>query len=636
MFVIAALPVFFVAWYMGSTVSDVSFNLRRREIGLLLTKGFSRRQLFWMFLLEAALIGLLGGVLGILLSFTLSPWFVTAAGGQFIGVPVVGPDSIVLTVAFAVIITFLSAFRPARRASNMATVDALREYIYVEQVKPYKRLWPWTAFIIGSYKMIVFLLGINLQAEVTRLGAAPSNVLLFLFLFIAALIDFILIFIGPFFFFWGFTKIFIHGSLKFQEVAARAAKFLGDLGELATKSVQRNPARAAAVAFLIAFIIGYSIQIVGTLASLQDFGIRQSYFSVGSDISVSLSSATNASQIMNTIHNNVSHIQSTTVEYTFWSSTGLAPYGQRMELRAVNPNIWLSTAYYENDLFSGNTVEKAFETMRSNNHTIILERNYAKALKKEVGDVVSVTFDEKKTEGLTVAGFFGMEAPQAPGQLEPVYFYRLFWSYIPEELYKELGEDVTRYSSAKILVKLESGMDSKAVADQIRGLKIAAAGSVSSVAEQLKQLESNYTTTGFLNILRLGVIFFVVAASVGTALVTFVSLRERKREASIMSIRGLSFKQLLVMLLTENLAVVTFAVLLGAVVGLVAARGTVAALNAFNVFSYNPLSMRMVFPPDAILTLFISFTLAFASTIIPVILMAKRYSSRLERTVREV
>jgi hypothetical protein len=31
-FLVVALPVFFVAWYVGTTVSDVSFNLRRREI----------------------------------------------------------------------------------------------------------------------------------------------------------------------------------------------------------------------------------------------------------------------------------------------------------------------------------------------------------------------------------------------------------------------------------------------------------------------------------------------------------------------------------------------------------------------------------------------------------------------------
>jgi len=148
-FVVVSLPVFFVAWYMGSTVSDVSFNLRRREIGLMLTKGFSRSQLFRMFLSEAFLIGLAGGIIGIVLSLALNPLFIMAIGGVFSGLPVIGIDTAILTVAFSVIITFLVVFRPARRASNMATVDALKEYMYVEEVKPYKRLWPWVAFILG-------------------------------------------------------------------------------------------------------------------------------------------------------------------------------------------------------------------------------------------------------------------------------------------------------------------------------------------------------------------------------------------------------------------------------------------------------------------------------------------------------
>ena len=52
-FIIVSLPVFFVAWYLGATVSDVSFNIRRREIGLLSTKGLSSGQIQRMFLTEA-------------------------------------------------------------------------------------------------------------------------------------------------------------------------------------------------------------------------------------------------------------------------------------------------------------------------------------------------------------------------------------------------------------------------------------------------------------------------------------------------------------------------------------------------------------------------------------------------------
>jgi len=136
-----------------------------------------------------------------------------------------------------------------------------------------------------------------------------------------------------------------------------------------------------------------------------------------------------------------------------------------------------------------------------------------------------------------------------------------------------------------------------------------------------------------LNIQLLGVAFAVVAASIGTALVTLVSLKERSREVSIMSIRGLSFKQLVTMLLIENLAVVLFAVLLGSVVGLIVVYGNVSAANAAAPFSI--LTHHIVFPIDMMLVLLACFLLVLASTIIPVIIMSKRYVSRLERIVRE-
>jgi ABC-type antimicrobial peptide transport system permease subunit len=128
------------------------------------------------------------------------------------------------------------------------------------------------------------------------------------------------------------------------------------------------------------------------------------------------------------------------------------------------------------------------------------------------------------------------------------------------------------------------------------------------------------------------VIFVILASSVGTALVTLVSLKEREREASVMSVRGLSGRQLMVMLLAENLAIVTFAVILGTAVGLLIVRGTVASNNASG---FSLVAMRVVFPPDVTLVLFSAFVLIFASTILPVMFMARRFSSRLDKIVRQ-
>jgi len=306
-----------------------------------------------------------------------------------------------------------------------------------------------------------------------------------------------------------------------------------------------------------------------------------------------------------------------------------------MQLRGINPQEWLSAAFYENEFFSGTSVEAAFQSLGSNNHTIILARSYATALNKEVGDVITVAFGDQTRE-LTIVGLYGTDLPQYPYGYMPYNVGGYSWSYAPEGLYREM--QATGGSSARILAKLEGSADGKAVADQIEAIPEVKAetSSISSVAEQLEQNQSNYMVTGSLNILRLGVVFIVIAASVGTALVAFVSLGERRREASIMSVRGLSFRQMLTMLLIENLSIVLFSMLLGTIVGLIVVRGTVASTNAMQIFSVSPVVRRMVFPPDSLLILLASFALVFASTVIPAALMAKIYSSRLERTVREV
>ncbi|MEM3727800.1 MAG: FtsX-like permease family protein [Candidatus Bathyarchaeia archaeon] len=614
-FIIVALPVFFVAWYVGSTVSDVSYNLRRREIGLLLTKGFSNAQLFRLFLTESIIIGILGGLAGVGLGFAVAPLFAAASGGLEMASPVLSTEIIILTVIFGLAITLFSTFSPSRRAAKLPTVEALREYTYIEEVKPYKQRWPWVAFALGLYKIVMFLFGINLVQVFTGRPPPFTNIFLLILLAIWIAIDSALTYIGPLLFFWGFTKIFIRGSLKFQELVARAAKFLGDLGTFATKSVQRNPARAASVAFLVALIVGYSFQTIGGVASSQDYTIRRIKAEVGADISVSLGPTANITEVQKTIKN-MNEIASLTIQY---SIAGVFSDGNSRQIIAVDPETWPSTAYYEEDWFSGNNAEKAFQSMKMKNQTIILERNAAASLNKKVGDTVMVTIGNSRLE-LEVIGFFGHEIPQE--------YQWHFQSYIPMGLFKSLN--LGWQSPATILVKLKANADGAAVASEIR--KINGVNSVRSVAEELEELQSNLLLVGPLNIQSVGVVFAILAASVAVGLATLVSLQERKKEASIMWSRGLSFKQLLIMLLTENMAVVTFAVVLGAVVGLIVVNGNVAASNS--ALAYTLVRYRMVFPLDAITLLASCLTLIFASTIIPTLLLTKRYISKVERIVR--
>lgn len=536
----------------------------------------------------------------------------------------ISPYTMIFTVAFGVIIAFLSTFSSARKASQLPTVDALREYLPMEEVKPYKKKWPWVAFILGTYKIIVFILGINMSMELSRVAFGSGNFILILLIMIFLFIDGALNYIGPLLFFWGFTKLFIQGSLKFQELTAKAAKFLGDLGVLATKNVRRNPARSAAIAFLIALIVGYSVQVTGQLASEQDYAIRQIYYQVGADVAVHVTYADEAPEILNTIMTNVSeHVQNATIEYSFSASL---PTGAGIKVKAVEPHSWLKAAYYEGGWFSGNDVARAFKNMAADKDTIILERSVAKLLNLEIDESVTLRFGSL-TKTLNVVGFFG---PEPSEQQQPIMVWSIeYWSFISHELYKDVRSHVGAY--AKILLKLKSEVDGKDVAENVRNLEDLSIGSVESSAEEWEEAQTSVITMGMLDVQRLGILFAVLAASVGTALVSTVSMRERSREATIMSVKGLSYKQLIIMFLTENLALVVFSTVLGVIVGLIVVYGNVSSTSAF---ASTLVQRRFIFPLDTTLMLVSCIALIFISTILPILIMSRKYVTKLERMVR--
>jgi ABC-type lipoprotein release transport system permease subunit len=613
-FIIVSLPIFFMAWYMGTTVSDVSFSSRRREIGLLATKGFSTGQVSRIFLVETILIGTVGSLLGVLLGFALTPLFTSSPNGLMFNLQTINPYTIVFTVAFGLIMAVLSTYTSSKRASKLNTVDALKEYLPAEPDRPYRKRLAWLAFILGTYKIIVFIAGINVNVILNRVMFSGGNFILSLLSAIWLFIDGVLNYFGPLLFFWGFAKLFIQGSLKFQELTVRASKFLGDIGTLATKNVRRKPARAAAMAFLIALIVWYSVLVTGQLAIEKDYNQRVAFGAVGADVTADVANVSQAQAVLKNILVNVSGVKDATTEYSIFAQQG------SMTVKAVDPQEWLKTAYYEPDWFSGASVQNAFDGLAADNNTIILDRSVAKSYNLTVGDDLSVAF-ENATKTLRVVGFFG---PEAQDQT----FNQAYWSYVPLNLYEYPGNLTT--ATSKILVKLDAGEDGKTVAEAVRDVDVGVS-SVNSVADSLEKSQTNAIATGALEVQQLGILFAVLAASVGTALISVVSMRERSREATIMSVRGLSYKQLVIMFLTENMALVTFAVVLGAAVGLISVYGNMSSSNAATV----GLVMRhFVFPLDSTLLVVGCVGLIFAATVLPVLIMSKKYVTDLERMVR--
>jgi len=100
----------------------VSVTERTPEIGIRLAVGAKKKDIRHQFLLEAALLSMTGGIVGVLL-------------GSAIALVVKGVAGFPAEVTFAIVFTSISlstlvglaaGFLPARRASNLVVIDAIR------------------------------------------------------------------------------------------------------------------------------------------------------------------------------------------------------------------------------------------------------------------------------------------------------------------------------------------------------------------------------------------------------------------------------------------------------------------------------------------------------------------------------
>ncbi len=100
---------------------------RTKEIGTMKAIGATNAKIMTIFLLEAGLIGLVGGLLGSLLGFGIGQ--LVALVGQSAGVnlqAVATPELFLFVLAFSVIVGMVSGAYPAWRAAQMDPVVALR------------------------------------------------------------------------------------------------------------------------------------------------------------------------------------------------------------------------------------------------------------------------------------------------------------------------------------------------------------------------------------------------------------------------------------------------------------------------------------------------------------------------------
>jgi len=100
----------------------VSVTERTREIGIRMATGARRLHVLMQFLIEAMLLALMGGTAGIAAGVIASELISRLAGWPIL----LRPDVIVMAFVFSAAVGVFFGFYPARQASRLNPIDALR------------------------------------------------------------------------------------------------------------------------------------------------------------------------------------------------------------------------------------------------------------------------------------------------------------------------------------------------------------------------------------------------------------------------------------------------------------------------------------------------------------------------------
>lgn len=129
-FGVIAVVVSCIGMFNTLTISLIE---KTREIGIMKSLGTTKKDIRRIFISEALLIGVVGGITGILTSFLLGEFFNTtilalakSTGNTPVKIFVFPLELVVLALVLSVLISFLTGAYPSRRASKISALNALR------------------------------------------------------------------------------------------------------------------------------------------------------------------------------------------------------------------------------------------------------------------------------------------------------------------------------------------------------------------------------------------------------------------------------------------------------------------------------------------------------------------------------
>ena len=538
----AGISLFVGAFVIANTLS-ITIAQRMREFATLRTLGASRRQVLWSVVIEAFVIGLVGSVIGLFLGLglakLLNALFVAVGIDLPHGTTVFATRTVIVSLLVGTLVTLFASIRPARRATRVPPIAAVRE----GSVLPPSR---W-----AKYGTVTSLTVLVLAIVMVSLGALGSG--------IATGPRLLLLGIGVLLLFFGVSMNASKVVRPLAAVLGAPARTIGGApGILARDNATRNPARTASTAS--ALMIGLALV---TFVAIFGQGIRSSFEDAVNELFVgdyALTSTNTFTPIEAAAGQAL--VGKPGIEDVSAIRAGSARYlGSNNDLTAVQPNL-------NKTLFMKWTQGSNAVPGELGNDGFFASKNYVEDHHLSLGSPVTLQFPSGKKTTVKLKGVW--DEPKGGSPFAHITISTtLFDKFTP------------RPQDEMVLANTPGGVTDANTAH----LENAVKGFADAKVQTRDEFKSNFEApiNKLLNLLYALLALAVIVSLVGIVNTLVLTVFERTREIGMLRAVGMTRRQVRMMIRYESIVTALMGAALGMVVGIFLAALVTHALSSSGI-----------------------------------------------------
>ncbi|MFE2874489.1 FtsX-like permease family protein [Streptomyces roseus] len=569
LFLFLGAPGVVLAALLTSALVSTGADRRRREQGLLRTRGLGRRRVTALAAVEAGAIALGGGLLGIAVAALAGR---IAFGQASFGAAGFVPLRWSLTaLALGAAVAAVSVLLPAVRDQH-TTVTAARR----SAVSTGSPLWQRAGvdFILLTVSFLVFRAAAGDQYALVLApeGVASISVSYWAFLGPA------LLWLGSALLLWRLTTYaFAHGR---RPLTLLARPLAGTLAAATASGMTRQRRVLARSVVLLALAVSFAISTAAFNSTYRHQAEVDAQLTNGADVTVTQPpgalTGPDAGRALASVPG-VRHVEPLQHRFAYVGS-------DLQDLYGVNPATITSATALQDTYFAGGGARTLLAELAARPDSVLVSEETVKDFQLVPGDRLNLRLQDQRTKQLRTVGFryagVVKEFPTAPKDS----FFVANAAYVAAQS----GSDAV----GAFLIDT-GGAHQQAVAARLRE-RLGATATVTDLTQSRAGVGSSLTSVDLAGLTRIELGFAVALAAGAGGAVLALGLTERRRTFAVATVLGATREQLRGMVLAETATVALGGLAGGALIGWVQAQMLVKVLTG--VFDPPPSALSVPWP----------------------------------------